>query len=593
MEQPQSSVAQQITPTNQLVHSSKFQTVGRCNNKVVLPNIPCLKECRIVGQLLVDHAQSYALTTTVDVPTVYIQQFWKTVRQVLNANETIRFMVNKEEITYTVDMFHATLKLPVETPKQPFIPLANFDYIKPFLKILGYQGSSDKKKNVIQYPRFTKLIIADIMEKYESIPKRREEDYYTIKNDTQLAYKDCETKYGGVEVLKIQPEPVESTQETHRTPRATRIPNPTNQKPTSTTPLPLSDDREHDEIIEVTQLSLALDKTVKVYEEHQNMAIVEKKMLDENVEKLVDGEEQSDGTDFADTVLLIDEDSSDRLELGSHKENSEKNHDDDDDDVKKDDKKDDDDDNDDDDHDVHLLIRTQVTGSLEIRTEKMHTPIPSPSRSPRIDLSSDMAIAQELTVSVSPTPTTSSQDRTKPISRRYTHILGVVRRMCMRRVVNAVKKERESSQDVVPALISQEFVTHAPKIIEELFRIYMQNTVLNVHPTTSTSTATTSDLQQQLYLKMKSDLQAQVADPELWDVLKAKFEKSSGSAGSCRDDAFRKRYHDKHQGDDAPPEGEKSTKRKKTSKSLKFARGSSSKQIVKDLHQICRNCRGG
>ncbi|GKD14491.1 hypothetical protein Tco_1198898 [Tanacetum coccineum] len=37
------------------------------------------------------------------------------------------------------------------------------------------------------------------------------------------------------------------------------------------------------------------------------------------------------------------------------------------------------------------------------------------------------------------------------------------------------------------------------------------NTVLNVHPTISTSTATTSDLQQQLYLKMKSDLQSQVS----------------------------------------------------------------------------------
>ncbi|GKD91617.1 hypothetical protein Tco_1367124, partial [Tanacetum coccineum] len=108
-------------------------------------------------------------------------------------------------------------------------------------------------------------------------------------------------------------------------------------------------------------------------------------------------------------------------------------------------------------------------------------------------------------------------------------------------VANAVKKERESSQAVVPTLISQEFVAHAPKIIEELFRIHMQNTVLNVHPTTSASTATTtsdlqqqlylnmvlnvhpttsastattttSDLQQQLYLKMKSDLQAQVDD---------------------------------------------------------------------------------
>ncbi|GJS85758.1 hypothetical protein Tco_0752299 [Tanacetum coccineum] len=136
-------------------------------------------------------------------------------------------------------MFRATLKLPMETNEQPFIPSADFDYIKHFLRILGYQGSLEnvsafftktlaqlwhtmfkvfnrcltsmlishdqtkinvlqifhdvinkvhvdyasllwwvfvhfvqQKKNVIQYPCFTKLIIAYIMEKYESVPKR-------------------------------------------------------------------------------------------------------------------------------------------------------------------------------------------------------------------------------------------------------------------------------------------------------------------------------------------------------------------------------------------------------------------------------------
>ncbi|GJS34006.1 hypothetical protein Tco_0532388 [Tanacetum coccineum] len=115
-------------------------TVGRCNKKTILPNIPCPKECRIVGQILVDHAIRYGLTDTADVLAIYIQQFWRTVKQVLNDNETIRFMVDKEDIIYTIHMFRATLKLPIETAAQPFIPPANFDYIWPFLKIFGYQG---------------------------------------------------------------------------------------------------------------------------------------------------------------------------------------------------------------------------------------------------------------------------------------------------------------------------------------------------------------------------------------------------------------------------------------------------------------------
>ncbi|GKE78558.1 hypothetical protein Tco_1544678 [Tanacetum coccineum] len=95
-------------------------------------------------------------------------------------------------------------------------------------------------------------------------------------------------------------------------------------------------------------------------------------------------------------------------------------------------------------------------------------------------------------------------------------------------------------KEALPRLVLQEFAAHAPKIIEELFRIQMQNTVLNVHSTT-------------------------IADPKLWNALKAKYEKSLASTDSCRYDAFHKRDHDDHQGDDVPFKGEKSAKRQKTS----------------------------
>ncbi|GKE41999.1 hypothetical protein Tco_1469283, partial [Tanacetum coccineum] len=95
MDQPQSSSSQHITPANELVPLDYQVTIERCNNKTTLLKIPCPKECRIVGQLFKDHALSSVLTATVDVPDIYIQQFWKTVKQVLNANDTIRFMVDK------------------------------------------------------------------------------------------------------------------------------------------------------------------------------------------------------------------------------------------------------------------------------------------------------------------------------------------------------------------------------------------------------------------------------------------------------------------------------------------------------------------
>ncbi|GKE25771.1 hypothetical protein Tco_1441155, partial [Tanacetum coccineum] len=43
-----------------------------------------------------------------------------------------------------------------------------------------------QKKDVIQYPQFTKLIIADHMQKFDSNPKRLEGDYHYIKDDVPL-----------------------------------------------------------------------------------------------------------------------------------------------------------------------------------------------------------------------------------------------------------------------------------------------------------------------------------------------------------------------------------------------------------------------
>ncbi|GJZ15272.1 hypothetical protein Tco_0550949 [Tanacetum coccineum] len=83
------------------------------------------------------------------------------------------------------------------------------------------------------------------------------------------------------------------------------------------------------------------------------------------------------------------------------------------------------------------------------------------------------------------------------------------------------------------------------------------------------------NISQELMTIMKSNLQDQVNDPKVWDVLKCKFEKSSASSGPYRTDAFRKRDHDDHQEDDAPPEGEKRVKRQKISKGSKSASDSS------------------
>ncbi|GJS57565.1 hypothetical protein Tco_0652349 [Tanacetum coccineum] len=195
------------------------------------------------------------------------------------------------------------------------------------------------------------------------------------------------------------------------------------------------------------------------------------------------------------------------------------------------------------------------------------------------------------TVSLSPATTSKDPHKERRISNKYSHLLGALHRMCrcqkymirdieckcvttnefwkvhgkvdqvlyeivhqlaeratndlikenLKRVVaDTVIQERDAFQAEVPALISKEFDAQAPQIIEELFKNYVQNNVIQVHPTTTTSTKTTlsANLQQQRYLMMQSNLQDQANDPALWDVLKRKFEKSSTSNTSCEDDEF-------------------------------------------------------
>ncbi|GJX48482.1 hypothetical protein Tco_0273672 [Tanacetum coccineum] len=83
----------------------------------------------------------------------------------------------------------------------------------------------------------------------------------------------------------------------------------------------------------------------------------------------------------------------------------------------------------------------------------------------------------------------------------------------------AVNKDQEVSPVDISGMVYKEFAAYRPKLIEELFRKHMQNTTLNLYPKTKSSTATTSsaDLQQQLYLSIKTKPQDQAADPEIWD----------------------------------------------------------------------------
>ncbi|GJY96234.1 hypothetical protein Tco_0512595 [Tanacetum coccineum] len=132
------------------------------------------------------------------------------------------------------------------------------------------------------------------------------------------------------------------------------------KKPSTTLIPPPSDDRERDEIAEATLLSLTMHKTAIIAEAQENVVKVQEKILEEYIDKMIDGRALIDGEDedsyasaFADSDFQDEEDIGTRIEPRSRKENP-KTVDDDEDDVvqeNKDDVKDDDENNNDnDDH---------------------------------------------------------------------------------------------------------------------------------------------------------------------------------------------------------------------------------------------------
>ncbi|GJY07399.1 hypothetical protein Tco_0374453 [Tanacetum coccineum] len=135
-------MAQQVIPAAQLV--PRYHTIRRCNNYVMLQSIPCSPECKIVGQILLNHPLSYALTATANVLVGYLQQFWRTVSKVPDTEDTIKFMLDTKEFTYTVDMFRVTHHLPVETPENPFVAPVKIQTIEAFMNTVGYQCVVDK-----------------------------------------------------------------------------------------------------------------------------------------------------------------------------------------------------------------------------------------------------------------------------------------------------------------------------------------------------------------------------------------------------------------------------------------------------------------
>ncbi|GJT70690.1 hypothetical protein Tco_1029976 [Tanacetum coccineum] len=226
-------------------------------------------------------------------------------------------------------------------------------------------------------------------------------------------------------------------------------------------------------------------------EAQENITKVQEKLNEEEIEKMVEGDEdeESYASEFADFMINDDvDDFSTRLEPGSHKEHLEIVNDDDDqietenkdEEIEKEKKHDDDEkidevvmEKDDDDNvekvDEGVKEKSNVdvaTGSMEFRKEKMQTLIPPPTRSPMKVSSSDKTVSEELTAIIR--EVFDHCNKVVP-ELTFTKTNEMINKEMLRLVNLAVKKDHEVDPINTQEMISKEFATHAPKMIEELF----------------------------------------------------------------------------------------------------------------------------
>ncbi|GKE23438.1 hypothetical protein Tco_1434950 [Tanacetum coccineum] len=230
-----------------------------------------------------------------------------------------------------------------------------------------------------------------------------------------------------------------------------------------------------------------MHKTALVSEANENVAKVQEKLMEEDTKKMVDdAEEESYASEFADLVFQDDDDDSgNRIEPGSHKKNLEIIDDEEEyaeekkDDKKDDDKKKDNEDNDNNDHIDHTLVGTQVTSSSIAGMRRRRGKIRKLLKTTFVTneyFQEKMREIPDLLKNLVPEITIA---KTNEMIKEAPRLVDL-----------AIKRDRETAPTNVHELISKEFATHAPRIIRELFQSHMQNTVLNLYPTISSSTTT-------------------------------------------------------------------------------------------------------
>ncbi|GJR69865.1 hypothetical protein Tco_0015930 [Tanacetum coccineum] len=91
----------QLLAANDLVPVTFQVAILKFNSKAYLNVLPCLKACKIIGDILKKHPLKDALTLSAPSLFIYMQQLWYTISRALDEKEVIRFKIDRQKLKYT------------------------------------------------------------------------------------------------------------------------------------------------------------------------------------------------------------------------------------------------------------------------------------------------------------------------------------------------------------------------------------------------------------------------------------------------------------------------------------------------------------
>ncbi|GJZ51112.1 hypothetical protein Tco_0605627 [Tanacetum coccineum] len=267
---------------DELCPPNKRYDLMDANKKVDLEHVQCPPESKILTNIIKNHPLRFSIAASSSVPWIYMAQFWHTLKE-YGSKYRLNFMLDKKELTLTLDDFRTIFHLPQATDNNhnSFMPPPSFSDMVPFYKqVLGFTmelntSSSFKTTGLLQPWQtlckiFSKCLTTRVtgwdqppLQIIQMIHAR--DKYHNLKDDDimknifnsgrhkdkvgmqipacmiseemkQMEHYRMYAEVFGIDVPLTQSQPTESTQGTHRTPSTPRSPNPNKEAAKSSAP---------------------------------------------------------------------------------------------------------------------------------------------------------------------------------------------------------------------------------------------------------------------------------------------------------------------------------------------------------------------